>query len=334
MGRRYEQLSISERVEIARLLRGGAAFGQIASALDRSASSISREIARNGGRAGYLAEYAAIQAKARRWRGSRLDRNPGLRARVLGQLALGWSPEQVVGRFRQQGSSPIGVETIYRFIHAQIRRHKDYSWRHYLPRGKSKRGIRPKSGGSSVRLISERVPIALRPEQVGLRQSPGHWEADLMAFSKYGQNLLVLHERMSRALVMVKLASKHAEPVARAIEAALAPLPRSMRRSITFDNGTEFARHTLLHQHGIATYFCDVHAPWQKGGIENAIGRIRRPLPRKTDLAQIDEDRLRQILIAYNTTPRKCLDWNTPAQAFSEHLLHFKRESTFPLSRE
>ena len=334
MGHNYAQLRISERVEIARLLSIGTSIRQIAAALDRSASSISREIKRNGGQSAYMAEYAMAQAKARRWRGSRLDRQAGLRERVLDQLASGWSPEQVVGRFRLEGHSPIGVETIYRFIDAQIRRHKDYSWRHYLPRGKSRRGIRPKPGGSSARLIEGRISIALRPKLIDRRQSPGHWEADLMAFSRYGQNLLVLHERMSRVLTMVVLPSKHAEPVARAIQAALAPLPEPMRQSVTFDNGTEFARHALLKQHGIATYFCDPHAPWQKGGIENAIGRMRRPLPRKTDLAQIDEQHLRQVLIAYNTTPRKCLDWKTPAEAFYNQMLHFKRESTFPLSRE
>ena len=334
MGRNYEQLAASERFEIARLLAQGTPIRHIAAALDRSASSISREIARNGGKLGYRAEYAVQQAQARRWRGSRLDRNQALRDLVLGQLKLGWSPEQVVGRLRQQGSSPIGVETIYRFVHAQIARHKDYSWRHYLPRGKSKRGIRPKPGGSSVRLIRQRVCIEQRPQAAQTRQSPGHWEADLMAFSRYGQNLLVLHERMSRILVAFKLASKHAEPVAHSIAATLAPLPQSMRQSVTFDNGTEFAGHALLHGHAIATFFCDPHAPWQKGGIENAIGRMRKPLPRRTDLDKIDDHQLNNMLATYNNTPRKCLDWNTPAEAFYSQLLHFKRESTFPPSRE
>ncbi len=154
-----------------------------------------------------------------------------------------------------------------------------------------------------------------------------------MAFARYGQNLLVLHERRSRVLFALALPSKHAEPVAHAIGATLAPLPPDMRQTITFDNGTEFARHRLLHRHGIKTFFCDTHAPWQKGGIENAIGRMRRSLPRKTDLDQLDAQSLRLHLLTYNTTPRKCLDWKTPAEAFYEHLLHFKRESTSPLSR-
>lgn len=177
--------------------------------------------------------------------------------------------------------------------------------------------------------MSHRVPLTQRPSEVADRLVPGHWEADLMAFSRYGQNLLMLHERMSRALIGARLPSKHAQPVAHAIGAALGALPKSLRRTVTFDNGTEFARHYELNAIGIQTFFCDPHAPWQKGGIENAIGRMRRFLPRKTDLATIDQSSLLALIAIYNNTPRKCLDWKTPAEAFSDQMLHFKRESTF-----
>jgi transposase, IS30 family len=113
----------------------------------------------------------------------------------------------------------------------------------------------------------------------------------------------------------------------------LTPLPPSLLQTITFDNGTEFARHTWLHRLGLKTYFCDPYAPWQKGGIENAIGRMRRFLPRKTDLVLLPDRRFTSLLAAYNHTPRKCLDWQTPAEVFSK-VLHFECESTFPLSRE
>ena len=111
-------------------------------------------------------------------------------------------------------------------------------------------------------------------------------------------------------------------------------LPHPFSKTVTSDNATEFARHYDLHALGIQTFFCDAHAPWQKGGIENAIGRMRRFLPRKTDLASLDDTRFLTLVAAYNDTPRKCLDWLTPAEAFSNHLLHFERESTFPPSRE
>jgi IS30 family transposase len=332
MGQRYRQFDVEERCAIARLSAEGRSIRQIAADLDRSPSSVARELKRNGSAEGYRPTYAGEQAQARRWSGSKLDRDPKLRQFVLDRLKLGWSPEQVSFQSREEGEVRIGVETIYRFIHAQIARHKDYSWRKYLPRAKAKRGIRPSKGGSPALHMSQRRPLEERPAEVDDRRTPGHWEADLMAFARYGQNILMLHERTSRALVGTRIASKHAEPIARTIRDTLIDLPEPLRRSLTFDNGTEFARHYELNADGIATFFCDPHAPWQKGGIENAIGRMRRLLPRKTDLANVDETRLQLLLAAYNNTPRKCLDWRTPAQAFSELLLHFKRESTSRLS--
>lgn len=334
MGQRYRQFNFEERLAIARLSGEGRSIRQIAAALDRAPSSVARELKRNrGAQQDYQPLYAQQQARARHWSGSKLDRDVVLRDLVLGQLKAGWSPEQICGRLKREGRSGIGTETIYRFIYAQIRRHKDYGWRHYLPRARSRRGWRPGKGGSPALHMAQRVPLSQRPAEAEDRLLPGHWEADLMAFSRYRQNILVLHERMSRALIGSPLPTKHAEPVVRAIGAALETLPPALRQTMTFDNGTEFARHYELASLGIATYFCDPHAPWQKGGIENAIGRMRRFLPRKTDLAQIDQAHFLTLIAAYNNTPRKCLDWKTPAEAFSEQLLHFKRESTSPLSR-
>ena len=325
MGQRYRQFSVEERCEIARLSSEGVSIRQIAAGLDRAPSSVARELKRNSGtQAGYQPVYAQHQARARRWSGSRLDRDAALRDQVLGQLRAGWSPEQVAGR----SGRAISTETIYRFIYAQITRHNDFSWRHYLPRARFKRGRRGKKGGSPALHMAQRVPLSERPAEVDQRLVPGHWEADLMAFARYGQNLLMLHERMSRALIGSPLPSKHAQPVASAIGAALSALPEALRRTVTFDNGTEFARHYELNAIGIKTFFCDPHAPWQKGGIENAIGRMRRFLPRKTDLAHLDQASFLNLIALYNNTPRKCLDWRTPAEAFSSHLLHFKREST------
>ena len=155
-----------------------------------------------------------------------------------------------------------------------------------------------------------------------------------MLFSTYGQAVLALHERYSRLLIAVRPPGKAAAPIATAISSILAPLPPQWRQTLTFDNGTEFARHHELHALGIETFFCDTHAPWQKGGVENAIGRMRRNLPRKTDLADLTDDRFALLVQAYNNTPRKCLGYNTPAEVFWNHVLHFKCESTFPLSRE
>jgi IS30 family transposase len=164
MGHKYEQLSLDDRLEIARLRAEGCSVRQIAAALDRSPSSISRELRRNSGtQVGYKASYAQEQTRARRWAGSRLERDPALRRTVLERLARGWSPEQVAGRLaREAGRTVISYESIYRFIYAQIRRATDYSWRRFLPRGKSKRGFRGKRGGSSTSFIEGRISVAER----------------------------------------------------------------------------------------------------------------------------------------------------------------------------
>ena len=335
MGQKYKQLSLEDRCTIARLSEAGKTIRQIAAVMDRQASTIARELKRNSGsRVGYLPSYAEQQAKSRRWRGSRLLRRPKLQTLVLSRLAQGWSPVQVAGRLkREQGHPVISYESIYRFIDAQIRRTKDYSWRHYLPRGKTQRGWRGRKGGSSVNHIQGRVAIGQRPAYINKRRQAGHWEADLMLFAKYGQAVLVTHERRSRLLVLARQPNKAAEPVAAKLIDLFGSLPKTLRRTITFDNGTEFAYHQRLHKLSMRTFFCDPHAPWQKGGIENAIGRMRRGLPRKTDLATLPEQRLLSLVRSYNHTPRKCLDFETPAEVFLEKLLHFKCESTFPLAR-
>ncbi len=336
MERRYNQLSLEGRCSIASLHAQGRSIRQIAAALDRSPSTVSRELKRNASRqTGYKPAYAQEQTKARRWKGSRMERDATLRDEVLACLRKGWSPEQTCGWLqRRHGRRVISPESIYRFIEAQIARHKDYRWRHYLPRGKSKRGWRGRRGGSSALHIQGRIPIAQRPLAAQDRATPGHWEADLMMFARYGHAILTLHERSSRLLIAARPPGKASEPIARLIASLLVPLPQTLRQTITFDNGTEFARHYELHPHDIETFFCDPYAPWQKGGIENAIGRMRRAIPRKTDLALLTPQRLQKCVQAYNNTPRKCLDWHTPAEVFWRQVLHFECESTLPLARE
>lgn len=249
---------------------------------------------------------------------------------------MGWSPEQIAGRLtRDDAPMRISHESIYRFIYHRSAQ-KDY-WHRLLPKRKSRRGTLGRRGGSSVHRIKHRRSLDQRPVDALDRATPGHWEADLMLFAKYGQAVLVSHERHSRLLLADRRPNKAAQGVTDKLTAMLAPLPARMRRTITFDNGTEFAFHyQLTDRMGIKTFFCDPYAPWQKGGVENAISRMRRRLPRKSDLAQISQRDLDDIVATYNNTPRKCLGFRTPAEVFINSLkpLHFKRESTFPLSRE
>jgi len=322
----YSQLSFEERCSIARLHEAGQSIRQIASALDRQPSTIARELKRNSGaQVGYRPGYAQQQSYARRWNGARLEREDGLRETVLDHLAQGWSPEQVAGRLaREAGRKVISHESIYRFVYAQLKRTNDRRWRFYLPRAKYKRGWRTKGGWPRQ---TDKCSIHDRPAHIATRQQPGHWEADAMLFSTAGQAILVAHERHSRLTIAIRQTSLRADPVASTLVRMLKPMPPALRQSITFDNGTEFTRHRrIAGQLGINAFFCDPRAPWQKGGVENAIGRLRRNLPRKTNLDLLPQASIDDIIAAHNNTPRKCLGFLTPAEAFIP--LHFECEST------
>jgi IS30 family transposase len=319
---RYSQLSIAERCSIARLHEDGQSIRQIAAALDRQPSTIARELKRNSGaKVGYQPAYAQARAEARRWTGARLDRDDALREAILDRLAQGWSPELVAGRLAQEeGRRVISHETIYRFVYDQLRRTNDRRWRFYLPRAKYKRGWRTKGGWPRY---TDRPSIHDRPADIATRKQAGHWEADAMLFSTPGQAILIAHERHSRITIALRQSSLKADPVADALVGML----NGLRRSITFDNGTEFNRYQrIASQLGLNAYFCDPRAPWQKGGVENAIGRLRRNLPRKTNLDNLSAKAIDAIIANYNNTPRKCLGFLTPAETFLP--LHFKCEST------
>lgn len=327
MGHSYDQLSLKERIEIDLLRRAGHSLRGIAVHLGRSASTVSREVRRNSKvtkqwSGGYEPERAHGLALRRRCWDARykLARQPALRYWVRDRLAMGWSPEQIAGRLAlDHGHTVISHESIYRFVYHRSAQ-KDY-WHRLLPKRKHRRGRLARGGVSPVSLIKQRVSVHDRDLPASHRAEPGHWEADLMLFAKYGQAVLVTHERLSRFTQLSRQPNKKAKPVVAALTRQLAPLPAALRRSITFDNGTEFFQHHKLKSRlSMQTYFCDPHAPWQKGGVENAIGRIRRSLPRKADLAEITPRQIQELVQRYNRTPRKCLNYKTPEEVFSDLL--------------
>lgn len=327
MGRSYEQMSLRERVEIEIGRRAGQSVRSIARRLGRSASTVSRELRRNARATrhwsgAYEGERAhALALRRRRWDARfKLARQPDLRGLVRDGLAMGRSPEQIAGRLAlEQGRTIISAESIYRFIYHRAAQKDD--WHRLLPRAKSRRGRLGRRGGSPASFIRDRRPLSSRSPRAGNRREPGHWEADLMAFSRYGQYVLLTHERSSRRLTLERLTNKTAAEVSGRLLDRFGHLPSKLRHSLTFDNGTEFAQHWRLNKEiGLETFFCDPHAPWQKGGIENAIGRMRRALPRKSDLANIPQSQLDSLVDAYNNTPRKCLAFKTPNEVFSSFL--------------
>ena len=275
MGQKYGQLSLDERCEIARLQAAGCSRRAIAEALGRNPATIGRELTRNTDRdVGYKPAKAQHKADERCWKGAKLARDEDLREEVLAALKRGWSPEQVAGRLGEgAGRRVISHESIYRFIYAQMRRSNDGAWRNYLPRAKACRGRRGRKGGSSVKTFKDRVSIDERPASVASRLRPGHWEADLMAFSRMGQTLLLAHERKTRFILLARQPAKRSDSVIARLSRWLGVLPPRLRRSMTFDNGTEFAFHYRLGASlGVKTFFCDPHSPWQKGGTKTPSG--------------------------------------------------------------
>lgn len=319
MGKQYDQLDIDERYELYRLHEAGKGVREIGRLMGRSASTISREVKRNSlPRGDYLPGSADRIALSRCRRRSRIERLSPLRTYVDDRLAMGWSPEQIAGRLRLERSEHVvGVETIYRYIYRPaVRCEKLYR---YLPRAKASRGRRYFKRRREP--IIGRRTIHERPQIVASRDEFGHWEGDLMQFRTQRGNLLTLCERKTRFVLSTPLKTKTADETAEAIIDALRRLPQAARKTITYDNGGEFQDfQTLEAALEMETYFCDPHSPWQRGTIENTNGLLRRDMPRKISINAYSGQDIQDITWALNSTPRKCLGYKTPAEAFIENL--------------
>ena len=336
MGRNYTQLSQEERIEIYRWHASGKSARWIGEALGRHHGTISRELSRNShATKAWTGGYEPVRAhglalRRRQWDCRfKLARQPDLRALVEAKLAMGWSPEVIAGRLALgQPSMRISHEAIYRYVYF-LSGQKIY-WHRYLVRKKHRRGRLGQQGGSAVNTLKGRVSIAERPPHVASRHEPGHWEADMMGFRDRRQNLLVAHERTSRYTLIAKTPNRRSPVILAQLKRWFSRLPPGLRLSLTQDNGPEFAKHHELAALGLKTYFCDPHSPWQKGSIENMNGRLRRTLPRKTDLNTLSHASLAAIARRHNNMPRKCLGFRTPAELLKELLQpsHFNREST------
>lgn len=315
MGKHYQQFDLDDRIELSRLYEAGTARSEIARIMGRHRATIGRELKRNSlPRAGYKPAAADHMAFTRRRRKSKIERLSPLGKHVRDHLAMGWSPEQIAGRLRLTGTEhTISHESIYRFIYRRsVRREKLYR---YLARAKASRGRRYFKRRREP--IAGRRSIHQRGQAIDNRQVFGHWEGDLMQFRTQRGNLLTLVERQSRLTLAAPLPTKTAQDTADSLAGVFAALPAAARRSITFDNGSEFANHDKLQQElAMQTFFCDPHSPWQRGSIENANGVLRRDLPRKTELKDYSHQDINDIVWAINTTPRKCLGYLSPAEAF------------------
>jgi transposase, IS30 family len=261
-------------------------------------------------------------ARGRRQRWRKVVLHPHLRRHLLQHLQLGWSPQQIAGRLAREHPHGLRLchETIYRYIYGADGQQEGLSVLLPLARRRRRRRMGRKPRSTS---ISARHWISNRPPEIEARTSFGHWECDLLIFAAQSgkANVTTLVERQSRFTMLLANDSRHSLPVIGRIRQALETWPSSARQSITFDRGTEFLRHEGLERTLAAgRFFCDPHSPWQKGSVENTNGRIRRYLPSAAPIEDLSPDRLAKLVAGLNATPRKCLGYQTPQEAFSTAL--------------
>ena len=317
------RLSVLEREEISLGLARGETATLIAGQLGRAVSTVTREVNANGGRRGYRAVRAERRAlgRALRPKSAKLACSARLRAEVERRLGERWSPEQIAARlvldFPDDAEMRVSHETIYRSLYVQSRGSLRRELTAYLRSGRRQRRARGTRQGGPLR---DMVSISERPAEVEDRAVPGHWEGDLLIGKAGRCAIATLVERQSRFTILVELPDgRSAEAVRDALAQNIQRLPERLRRSLTWDQGKEMAKHAeFTIESGVAVYFCDPSSPWQRGSNENTNGLLRQYFPKGTDLAPYDQDALDAVADELNGRPRQTLNWMKPSEAFGQ----------------
>lgn len=325
----HTKLSFEERKLLAFWKNSGVSNKECARRLNRSASTIGRELKRNGHRAQEVASYEPYQAQAktdkrkeRAWGAKHSLKNAKVFRYVIARLMRGWSPEQIAGRLAYRHpddpSWHICHETIYRFIYSPEQRSR--RWWEYLRRGQKKRR---KKGGRKVHRcrIPDRVSIHQRPAEVDERVEIGHWEGDTVVGKGQNHGLHTEYERVSSLTRILPMEDMTANSSVNAQIRIFSYYPREARKTTTLDNGHEHVSHPKLKRVlGMQTYFADPYSSWQRGGNENANLWIRYYFPKGTDFRTISLDEIKSVEWELNNRPRKRLGFKTPQEVFNELL--------------
>ncbi|MBZ5699697.1 MAG: IS30 family transposase [Acidobacteriia bacterium] len=313
-------LSLAEREDISRGIASGSSMRVIAQRLGRAFSTVSREVARHGGRAQYRANQADQQAweSALRPKPCLLATHSKLQEIVARKLMQDWSPQQIAGWLKQRypGDESLRVshETIYRTLFLQARGAlKQELVRHLRSQRRIRRSRHSSIHGHSQGRIIDAVSIRERPAEVADRAIPGHWEGDLLRGTR-NSHVATLVERHSRFCMLVKVPGKDTATVVAALSQHVRQLPATLRRSLTWDRGLEMAQHkSFTMATDVQVYFCDPQSPWQRGSNENTNGLLRQYLPKTADLSCYSQSDLDEIALRLNQRPRKTLGFQTPA---------------------
>lgn len=316
-------LTFTERCRLEELLESGYSSGQLDELMGRHRDTINRELARGQTASGYRARVGQDVADANRKRPKvrKLEGNPALLAEVLQGLQRRRSPEQIAGRLRldfpDDSEMQVSHETIYQTLYVQPRGELAKELRAALRTGRIKRKPHGRNEISERRRFKEgMVGIAERPAEADDRAIPGHWEGDLIMGAGNASAIGTLVERTTGFVVLLHLPGDHAaETVAAAMTAKIVEMPDILRRSLTWDQGTEMARHTAITEAtGLSIYFCDPHSPWQRATNENTNGLLRQYFPKGTDLSFWGPGFLDKVAAELNARPRKRHGFRTPAE--------------------
>lgn len=317
-------LTIAEREEISRDMVAGQSMRSTARRLGRAASTISREVQRNGGIEWYRASSADqfTWDRAQRPKACKLVKNPALAHIVAEKLQRQWSPEQIAGWLKRTYPDDeqlhVSHETIYRTLYIQARGALKKELVAHLRRTRTMRRSRHHTQKTDNHgRILDAVSISQRPATAQDRAVPGHWEGDLL-FGSANSQIATLVERQSRYVMLMKVDGKDTETVVTALIKHARKLPQELYKSLTWDRGKEMADHkrfTLATD--VKVYFCDPQNPWQRGSNENTNGLLRQYMPKGIDLSIYSQAKLNAFARLLNERPRKTLDFQTPAERFS-----------------
>jgi IS30 family transposase len=313
-------LTLAEREDISRGIACGSSIRNIAKGLQRAVSTVSREVARHGGRPRYRASEADQQAweSALRPKACLLAIHVKLQKIVASKLISDWSPEQISGWLRRQypedETMRVSHETIYRSLFIQARGVlKKELIQHLRSKRRIRRSRQSRASGHRSGQIVDAISIRERPAEIEDRAIPGHWEGDLIGGTK-NSHIATLVERHSRFTALVKVPSKDTAAVVAALSRHVRKLPAALRRSLTWDRGLEMAKHkSFTVATDVKVYFCDPQSPWQRGTNENTNGLLRQYFPKRTDLSGFSQSELDQVAKRLNQRPRKTLGFETPA---------------------
>ena len=312
-------LTLPEREDISRGIASGSSIRDIAKGLQRAVSTVSREVARHGGRPQYRANAADQQAwqSALRPKMCLLAVHSKLQEIVASKLILDWSPQQISGwlknQYPQDERMRVSHETIYRSLFIQARGVlKKELIQHLRSKRRIRRSRHSRVGGQKRGQIVDAISIRERPAEIEDRAIPGHWEGDLLSGTN-NSHIATLVERHSRFVVLVKVPSKDTAVVVAALSRHVRKLPASLWRSLTWDRGLEMAQHkSFTVATNVQVYFCDPQSPWQRGTNENTNGLLRQYFPKGTDLSGYSQSDLDKVALRLNQRPRKTLGFETP----------------------